>query len=360
LHWVLRISALTSLLGLVTPLSVGVQAACVALFFGGAQLSGTVTHNLHLLWFLALLALAPSGEVLSLDAWLRRRTLLQFNPSLEAAVATFTARVLLGLVYLFPGIQKLRASGLAWAFSDNLTNQLRFKWFMADGVVPSPRLDHFPSLVQALACGVLLFELCFVGLSMCSKTRPLAATAGLAFHFGIQHFMYIPFSSLWLCYGMLWDGPRPKLSVRSTSAGRRGALLVLSALLVTGVTWRGVVGETQAWPFACYPSFATRAPDAIVDLALEVTTAEGATRSLRRERTRPSQEWGTIWRLLGLYDGNVDKPGLRALALTWLARDASLRPPLQVRFYAEAYSTDPDRAAEPPLRRTLVDEVNFQ
>jgi hypothetical protein len=354
LRWLLLGAAVLSLVGLWTRASVLLLTFGVALFFGGAQLTGTVIHNMHLLWMLAILAIAPSGDALSIDAWRAGRPLLGGEATVHAGVAVIFARMLLGLVYLFPGIDKLRVSGLAWAFSDNLSNQMRFKWFMAGGVEPWPRLDHVPALVEALALLALGFELSFLGLCLFRRTRPWAIASGLAFHGAIQYFMYIPFSSLWACYGILVDGRVSRTASRRvgtwvwTTAG-------LGACIVVGVTVQGARAQTQSWPFACYPTFSSLAPAAIVDLAVEVRT-DSELRTLRRPRTRPSHEWGTIWRLLGLYGGGVDRPRLRALATEWLRQQGAPTAVQQVTLYAEVYSTDPARRSAPPLRRTWIDE----
>jgi Vitamin K-dependent gamma-carboxylase len=365
LSWVLKLSACASLLGWFTPLSVALQTLGIALFFGGAQLTGTVIHNLHLLWLSCLLSVAPCGESWSLDAWRKRRSFSPATHSVEATLSATAARVLLGTVYLFPGIEKLKHSGLTWAFSDNLLNQMRLKWFMAGGVVPWPRLDHYPALVQLLAAWAVCFELSFVGLALWRRTRRLAGALGLGFHLGIQHFMYIPFSSLWACYGVLWQPPG-HLPRSATHAGRCALIVGVSACLIGGaVTW-GLRGETQAWPFACYPSFATRAPATITDLSVEVTASDGRVHLLRRPRERPSHEWGTIWRSLGLYDGRVDHAALRAIAAQWVAATpgargpaASLpaRPGVRVQLFSEVYTTDPDRSAEGPLTRRWVGDA---
>src|SRR5262245_42223956 len=65
---VLWVSAISGLLGLFCRASLLLVTLSGLYVFALAQLSGTVTHDMHLLWFTALLAASPSGDALSIDA----------------------------------------------------------------------------------------------------------------------------------------------------------------------------------------------------------------------------------------------------------------------------------------------------
>jgi hypothetical protein len=351
----LRVSAGLGLLGVATRVSLSVCALCFVLLFGGAQLSGTVLHDMHLLWLLLLLIVGPSGATLSVDALYKRRGLWGPAPSGAASVTLFFARLLLGFVYLFPGIEKLRISGLDWALSDNLANQMRMKWFMAGGDLPWPRIDLHPGWLHTLGLLTLLFECSFVVLVLFRRGRWLGACMGACFHAGAQHFLYIPFPSLWLCYVVLWDG-LPVRQLREPVPLRTvlGPLLVGSGLALA-VLVQGVRGVTQAWPFACYPSFADRVAPTISDLAIAVEYPAGISRVWRPQRVRSNQEWGAVWRMLGLYDGKVVPTALEAYArkLAHAHGEPALEAGSKLRFYVEVFSTDPERRNAPALRHEL-------
>ena len=382
IHTLLNIAAGLCIVGLHTRWSLSVASIGFVLLFGGAQLTGTVTHNMHLLWMLLLLLVAPSGQILSLDAWRKRTPLVRAPPSSEAGVAIVTARLLLGCVYLFPGIAKLQVSGLSWALSDNLTNQMRLKWYMA-GNVPQPRIDHWPTLVQLGAFGVLVFELSFIVLVCFRHGRTLAALSGLTFHAATQHFMGIPFASLWACYVVLWDGPSSKAMAspspaaaafsigpsndRPLSPERRSPpwrVELLGASLLAAVVVQGVRRQTEAWPFACYPTFAHHAPRVLSDLGVDVRRADGSWVTLRPAARRASQEWGRVWRIMGLYDGRVDRRALAAYAVQLteqhgIALDGSGargRDLGRVRYFVETYSIAPENYGNGPLARRLIGE----
>lgn len=274
---------------------------------------------------------------------------------------------MLACVYLFPGIAKLKASGLQWALSDNLLTQMRFKWFMA-GEVPWPRVDQWPSLLEFGALGVLVFEVSFIGLIWFGWGRRVAVVAGLVFHGLAAHFLFIHFVGLWGCYVVFWDGPKVRKSAALATPDRPWLSGVVSAALLVGVVVQGARGQTQAFPFACYPDFAQRPASYITDLALDVALPNGKWSTLRYPRKRAPQTWGAVWRMLGLYGGGVDRPALKAYAQHWLSSEVANAfwrehpsgspgaddEPLRVRFFAEEYSLDPETYTLPPRRRRLV------
>jgi hypothetical protein len=376
----LQASALLALMGLWTRASLSALALSFLVLFGGAQLSGAVVHDMHLLWFVLLLLVSPSAEVLSLDAWAAGKPWLEAASSSAAALGTLTARALLGMVYFFPGLHKLLEGGPAWAASVNLQNQLWLKWFQAGGQLPWPRIDRWPSALAAGGAAVLLFELCFLPCLAGRRGRMLALGMGLCFHASTQHFMYIPFVSLWGCYVLLWDGPQRKKDGAPEPGGSalapsalRSALPValLGSTLLLLVAVQGLRGDTQAWPFACYPTFAAPAPSAIADLAVEVQAPDGSRRVLRDGALPPPQgqpapgartpaQWSRVWALAGLYGAPVSPPQLEAFARELAQRSgAPLVNGSSARFWLETYATDPQRYGDPPLSRRRLHETRL-
>lgn len=357
IDWVLKVSAVTCSLGLFTRLSLWVLLASSVVLFGAAQLTGTVIHDMQLLWMMALLLAGPSELGLSLDALLRKQPLLRPAPSRRATFTLWGARLLIACVYLFPGIAKLRVSGLDWAFSDNLINQMRLKWFMAGGVVPWPRIDLWPSFVHWAGFGVLAFEVCFVVLIASRWGRRAAVAMGLVFHLAMAHFLYVHFVGLWGMYVVFWDGPSAHTELDATARERAWWPLLVTAALAVPTVVQGLRGQTQSWPFACYPDFAHRPANSITDLAVEVQLTDGTWRTLRLPRKRAPREWGTIWKMLGLYGGAKDERALDAYTRLWSSRAAfraEFAKPTPVRFYAEEYSISPEHYGRPPLHRRLV------
>jgi hypothetical protein len=363
----LQASALLALFGLWTRASLSLLALTFLLVFGGAQLSGAVLHDMHLLWFVLLLLVTPSAQVLSLDAWARGSPLWSGSHSSAAAVGSTFVRLLLGLVYFFPGLHKLLDGGLGWASSGNLQHQLWLKWFQAGGVLPWPRVDLWPGLLQAGGIAVLVFELSFVWLA-CSRRgrqRAVAALMGLSFHALTQHFMYIAFPSLWACYVVLLAGPRAPTVHRERVAPvvTPWPALLVGLSLALGVSLQGARGQTQSWPFACYPSFSAPAPDTIADLAVEVRAMDGQQRTLRIGPLppfggRPPHAWSTVWGLAGVYGTAASAARLESFGDALLRREGRPGEHARVeRFYVEAYATAPEAYGKPPLSRVPIHSV---
>jgi hypothetical protein len=316
---------------------------------------------MHLLWLLALLAASPAGDVWSVDALGQAVP----APSLRYGVPLCLSRALLGVVYLFPGIHKLLDSGWAWASAHNITALLYGKWFQY-GQLPSWRIDRWPSLLAIGGGAVLLFELSFIVLALWPRTRLLAFASGLLFHVSTQIFFFISFYSLMVCYVMLVPWQRvlrltrtPSVSVEARDRGWPWASIVVGSALLLGATIQGARGQTQSYPFACYPTFAGRHELSAPDLIVELTQASGGAIRLERDFTqlRSQQEWGRIYSLLGAYGGAARDEQLRLFArdrARALGQTEALRRASELGFIAADYSTDPSDWGKAPLRTRLL------
>jgi hypothetical protein len=336
--------------------------------FGLSQLSGAVIHDMHLFWLSALLTVSPSGDAFSLGRKIRGHPQPSAARSLRYGVPLQFARVLLALVYFFPGFWKLATSGPAWIASDNLRNQLYWKWYQLGREPPALRLDHLPYALQALAFGVVVFELSFILLIWFPRGRVAAALGGLAFHAGTQWSMGITFLSLVACYVVFWPWERsiarsPDLQPTAANGVRLPALV--GTMLVAIVFVQGARAATQAWPFGCYPTFDRRVGDTIGDLRIEAVRADGSTVVIPDGPStgggrRSSQDWARAWQLAGMYGAPPDRSRLRAY---WqnLARQpraaAAARAADRVRFYAATYSVLPERSGQPPIAKHLLAEL---
>jgi hypothetical protein len=330
------------------------------------QLGGAVFHDHHLLWLAVIVAASPCGDALSLDAWLARRSNRVLPTEGRAhGAAVRAAWLVIGLVFLFPGIHKLRESGLEWALSDNLRNQMWWKWAQDPALLPSLRIDRYPLLCRTLAAMTIVFELTFLPLVFHPRTRALAVFGALLFHAGSEVFMGIQFSVLWACYPMFipWQALLLRMGMRSAppNAEPERSLRPLAwagVPLLLGIVGFGLSGQMQAYPFACYPTFEWIAADDMPAMAIEVEDASGALRPLDRDRFQEAgpRGWALSWRLIGVY-GAFDPAALEA----WW-RDAASREPLAgelegvtaVHFYRASISVDPDRGGEVSSRRELV------
>ncbi len=362
---IMLLAALGALVGLFTRTSLAVLTIASAYVLLVPQLGGAVFHDHHLLWFAALLAASPAGDALSIDALLVRRR-GQARPTAGRAhgLALRFVWLFVAAVFFFPGLHKLLTSGIAWILSDNLRNQLWWKWAQDPSLVPSVRIDRHPMLLHACAALTVAFELGFPLLLWRPATRALAVAAALVFHQATAYFMGIEFGVLYVCYVAFvpWEalvrraapfGARAGGSSRAEVPESAHAVHVVAAVgaaLGIGIGIAGAAGTTQAYPFACYPTFASIARETMPALAVELEQDDGTIVPLERHAFREPgpRGWALEWRLAGAYD-RYDPRRTEAYF-----REAAARPPLAhraatarfVRVYVVELSVDPDRRGE--------------
>jgi hypothetical protein len=348
--------ALLALVGLFTRPAAALATLFGVYVLGVPYLFGKIDHTLHhVVWFAALLAASPSGDALSLDAWLaRRRGRPAPGPSRAYALPLRLMWLLIGVAYFFPGLHKLRA-GPAWIFSDNLRFLLYRQWFMS-GELPFLRPDLVPLLCWLAALGVIVFELSFLFLVLSPRTRPWAVAAGLGFHAATAYFLDIWFLELSACYVVFVDwyalargiglAQAPAAPARA-QAGAAATAVVGALLLLVNVHCG--LRKINSWPFSVYPTFdsiRTRPELSRIEVA-----REGAAGS--RPVAVPLRG-AQLWRMAGSGRAHPRERRLRALA-EHLARGRDvLGEGEALRFYVVTWSTLPDDRGRPPLRRELL------
>jgi hypothetical protein len=348
-------AGLTALIGYFGRLSCGVLALSATFLVSFTARTGAALHGLHLLWLLALLSVSRCADAWSLDAWGKPR------PAASPAygVPLCCARLLLGAVYFFPGVHKLASAGLSWGSAENVTAILFSKWFQ-HGHPPFLRIDAFPKLLAVGGVAVLLFELSFWLLALIPTTRLVALALGLSFHAATQLFFFVSSPSLWVCYVVLVPWQRG-FFVRFTwqLPGRVARFpwssVVVGAALLVAVSAQGVRGQTQAYPFACYPTFAGIFPKLAPDLLVELVQPDGSVVRLGRDPKayRTQQQWGQVYWLLGAYGGAPNDLQLRQFAARRaraLQRSEALRTATLLRFFVAEYSTVPEDLGRAPVR----------
>jgi hypothetical protein len=359
LQLIAQSSAATAALGLFSRASMAALTVSAGILFSFSSREGAVLHDMHLFWLTALLAVSPCGAAWAIDA--RKKPAPGPSPAFGAPLAF--ARLFLGLVYFFPGVHKLWDSGLAWASGENVIGHLHAKWLQV-GQVPAFRIDHYPWLITVGAVGVLAFELCFVFLAQARHTRMVALVAGLLFHFVTAQLFFIPFVSLWGCYGVLlpdsWFPRSASEEARPESFATRAAPVALGAAVVVCLLVQGVRGQVQAWPFACYPTFSHLMPQVAPEVVVEVELRDGATQRLtgRERRLRSQAEWGHLYRISGAYGDAPNRAALEQHGRAVIARAQIDRERIvALRLYRVNMPSAPERWSEAPAGGTLLLET---
>lgn len=333
--------ALLGLLGVWARLGFALAALGSLYLLALPSLLGAPVHHHHLVWVSALLAASPCADALTI----RGRGPPAAGPAYTVPVRAMW--LLIGAIFFFPGLWKLLVSGPEWIFSDNLRNQLYWKWAQSWDTVPW-RVDRIPGAMQAAALGVVAFELSFWALAWGRRTRTPAVIAALGFHALTAALMDVRFSTLWPLYVVFfsWDRrtPQPAPPLRRASVG-------VAVALVVGAVLAGASGEMRAWPLACYPTFAQTVGETMPAL---LVTVDGEDVPLAAMIDPEPGSWARLWRLAGI-GGPVQPAALEAF---WEQARRS-RPALSgyqgtARFYRAEISVLPEQRGAPPQRRVLL------
>jgi hypothetical protein len=133
-----------------------------------------------------------------------------------------------------------------------------------------------------------------------------------------------------------------------------GALLVVAALV------QGARGKTQAWPFACYPTFEHVQSPEIPDIAIDFTKTDGSmVRLTGRERgVRSQADWGRVFRLSGAYGDLPREESLREHAIA-VAASAGISPSeiVSARVMRVMVKTAPEAWSDAPAGGVLLAEL---
>jgi len=188
LYWVIAVAGVLALIGLFTRTVLFVFALgtwiliCHIYSFGDR-------HHPEAVFAIVLLALAfaPSGESLSVDAWLRRRTRPLEEPSAKVDTAMWPlklAHVLLALTYLSTGMSKLVFGGPQWmngytlqvhTFTDAINRNLPLGIWLGQ--------QHTIAIV--LSVFTILLETFFVVSLLLPRTAPLIFVSAFFFQVGL-------------------------------------------------------------------------------------------------------------------------------------------------------------------------------
>ena len=194
---VMAVTAVAAMIGWRARPAAAIWAVTATWVLGIPSLFGKVDHGNHLVWFAFLLAGSPCADVLSLGAL--RRGARSLTPQVRYGLPIRIWWLVLGFIYLFPGLGKVADQGLAWASPGNLRPIIHGQWAAVPGYEPIARIDNWPAVLVAMGLVTIIFELGFV-VAVFSRFRLLALAAGVAFHLGTYVMLDISFSSLLVAY----------------------------------------------------------------------------------------------------------------------------------------------------------------
>ena len=191
LYWATMVAGVAALVGLFTRTSLFVFALGTWIFVAHLFSYGDRHHTEALFCiFLMLLALAPSGERLSVDALIRRRRRHASDVSDASGMSEMAiwplkvVHVLLAMTYFSAGMSKLLYSGLRWLNGYTLQGHT-FGDALERGHPLGLWLARQHDLAVALSVGTILLEVFLFVSLFTPRLAPLFFLAALAFQVGL-------------------------------------------------------------------------------------------------------------------------------------------------------------------------------
>jgi len=192
LYWTTMAAGALALVGFFTRTSLCILALGTWVLIAHKYSYGDIHHPEALLAiFLLLLAFAPSGQSLSIDALLRRRGHAALEGQGQAHTQSDTAmwplklaHVLLAMTYFSTGVTKLLSGGLDWMNGYTLQSYT-FQDAINRGLPLGVWLAQHYELSVALSIFTILFETFFFVSLLVPRTAPLFFLTGVFFHLGL-------------------------------------------------------------------------------------------------------------------------------------------------------------------------------
>jgi hypothetical protein len=281
----LQLSAVLATAGVLTRITTGITTVLAVPLFLIPNLFFKVGHGPQvLIQQAALIALSRGGDALSFDAWRRHRR----GEAVPRADAAYTLPVrfswlLMGTMYLFPGLWKLWVSGDQWVSGEKLQREILVKLGHTPNYVPWVRIDQLHVLLAALGTATLVVEIGFFFSLVSRWARVWAALSVSGFHLGVGLTMGIwfnPVHPLLVLFdfpevlehpALSWCAPlrrrlkranpkaaplgQPPSSARSSY--RLWPAAVAGAISLTAMFVTGTLG-INSWPWGVYPRFHER------------------------------------------------------------------------------------------------------
>ncbi len=259
----------------------------VALYLWGVpNFFGKLNHSHIMVWVPILLAFSRCADTYSIDAWLKRKKGLPKAASFEYGLPLRMTWILMAIIYCCSGFHKLWDTGLYWALSDNLHNQILLEWVEHYDTVAAFRIDEYPVLLRFGAIGVLIMEIIYPLFIVKPVLRGLALISSWSLHLIAGMFLYIDFANLrrmhlsyidWRKWSLRLRGkqrePLPEIRADMPTLMRMPLLYVGGMFIVMNLTL-GIL-QISSWPFSTYPSYSSVVPPYVELLEMHPIDGDG-------------------------------------------------------------------------------------
>jgi hypothetical protein len=386
----LVVSAALSVLGVLSRVTLPIATVLAVLVLGVPSFYFKISHGMQVqVLCAAVLSVSAAGDALSFDALVRRRR--GEPPPAPASAYAIPLRfcwLLIGTMYLFPGLWKLWESGDLWISGLKLKIVMLQKWGEVYDVAPRPRLDRLPLLPALFGAATLVVEVGFFFALFHRGARLVAALSAAGFHVGVGLMMDIWFDFWWPMVVLLdfpeitrigaltarlssldprpWPlgfGPRPRAVAPSHSGA--GAFVVGTTLVFS--MFVAGLAPVDSWPVAVYPRFQNRQeeiPDEGYLFEFWKKRDDGELVLLKAD-FHPLDEasaYRAMWKALEFQRAGYESAYLRRVTFLAAVVKRNSDPSAargKVVVYLTAFPLDPELRKTTPKRRERVAEVNL-
>ena len=265
----------------------------IALYLWGVpNFYGKLNHRHIMVWIPIILTFSRCADVLSVDAMITRyrKKTPNLQDSVEYALPFKMFWITLGIIYCSSGFHKLWDTGLFWALSDNLKNQIQLEWIEQYDTIKSFRIDRFPTLLNIGGIGIILMEIIYPILILKSYTRIFAFIGAWGLHLSAGYFLFIDFFHLRIANLSLINWRKGKNLIREKMTGviltnqpkvpfdlknlnRMPIVYVGGGLIVVNLLFS--ILQINSWPFSGYPSYSSVVADEVTLLEMHATDVNG-------------------------------------------------------------------------------------
>lgn len=346
--------------GLFTRFFVVINAVLVFYIIAVPNFYGKLWHSQLPIWISWFLLFAKLNGRFAIDNYIFPGT----KSNSLSPDYTFPIRFIwlqIGIIYFWAGYHKLWTSGLDWALSQSMINQVRLEWFEHFNKLPAVRFDLYPSVLHIAGMATIIFELLYPFLLFHSRLKYISIAGGLIMHNLIDIMMYIGFGQLQYQYIVFVNYEKLFLAInRFVNKGAALPALPINQKINKPLLWfcigllslNFIFGafRISTFPFSAYPSYTDLVGRTKTHLHFEAVDADIDMQDIRKLAQDEHFRWESFsrieYRICETYvkQQKTDTLQIQNVWKWWAAGIPQLADIDTVDIYAAEHSINPDSA----------------
>ena len=369
--------------GFLTRIALFIHIPLAIYVWGVPCFFGKLNHNQIAVWIPMLLAFAPCADVLSID-WLIKKikkTPTQSCWQPKYGLPLKFIYLLLAMIYCFSGIHKLWDTGLIWALSDSVINQLYNEWVEHYDTIPNFRIDYYPALVKTGGLLTIIGEILYPLLLFHPVLRIVAFFGGNLFHRVTDYFLYIDFVKLRVLHNAYinWHGivnwmikkvrkiplqakANEKIITRESLEFKKLKPLLFVGIILLGINGIFSLFGIHSFPFSSYPTYSAYFENHIKTIEIEAFTSMGEVILVKQLSKKQNFRWENIrpfeTDIINLYENQdtlLTEKKLTEYWQLWKTKVNGLNEVHTVNFYLVKTPLKPEKREEIIERKILLE-----